>query len=39
MSRKPKMIQPINGSFSEILSAIAMGGGVKKPKPKPKKKK
>jgi hypothetical protein len=31
MSRKPKIIPPIGGRFNEILSSIAMGGGMKKP--------
>jgi hypothetical protein len=30
MSRKPKIIPPINGSFNDILASIAMGRGTGK---------
>jgi hypothetical protein len=33
MSRKPKIIPPINGSFNDILASIAGGGGVRKKRP------
>ena len=30
MSRKPRIIPPIAGSFNDILASIAMGGGTVK---------
>jgi hypothetical protein len=36
MSRPLKIIPPIKGTFSEILTRIADGHGVKKPKTQPK---
>jgi hypothetical protein len=36
MSRKPKIIPPIAGSFNDILSSIASGAGVRKPRQNPR---
>ncbi|HEY1662318.1 MAG TPA: hypothetical protein VGI03_07860 [Verrucomicrobiae bacterium] len=39
MKKKKKIIQPIKGTFSSILTCIACGSGARKLKPrKPKKK-